>query len=116
MDDKRRRIAEQLAARQHYTVIEREETEEGEHYYVATHPDLAGCRADGKTPEEAKTELAKARVDFIYFLLEDNLTVPEPKTYEVEFGPERVKEYTDIPEQEQPIPYSGYVVEELAPV
>ena len=72
MGDKQWQKAERLAARQYFTVIHREETEKGERYYVATHPDLPGCRADGQTPEEAKQELATARVDFIYFLLEDN--------------------------------------------
>ena len=114
MNDKQWQKAKQLAARKYFIIISREETEEGERYYVASHPDLPGCRADGQTPEEAKQELAKARVDFIYFLLEDNLTVPEPKTHEVKPSSEQFKEYPDISKQEPPIPHSDYVVEELA--
>ncbi len=113
MDDKQWRKAEQLAARPYFTIINREETEKGGRYYVATHPDLSGCRADGQTPEEAKQELAKARVDFIYFLLEDNLTVPDPKTYEVKSKAEQFEKYPIIPKQERPIPHVGYIVEAL---
>ncbi|MFQ5434811.1 MAG: type II toxin-antitoxin system HicB family antitoxin [Anaerolineae bacterium] len=112
MDDKQWQMAEQLAARQYFTVISREESEDGKRYYVATQPDLPGCRADGQTPEEAKQELAKARVDFIYFLLEDNLTVPDPKTYEVKSKTEQFEE-SIIPKQEPPIPHVSYIVEEL---
>jgi len=115
MNDKQWRKAEQLAADHYFIVINREETEEGERYYIAYHPDLPGCRADGLTPEEAKIELAKARVDFIYFLLEDNLAVPEPKTYEIPIEHEQAGNYIDSLEQGKQIPYSGYLVEELTP-
>lgn len=116
MNDEQWRTAEQLAARHYFTVVNREKTEDGEYYYVATHPDLPGCVADGETPEETKQELAKARVDFFYFLLEDNLSVPEPKTHEVTISPQLVEVHTDIVNQRQPIPSSGYVVEDLVPV
>ena len=115
MDDKQWKKAEQLAADHYFTVINREGIEEGGRYYVTYHPDLSGCRADGLTPEEAKKELAKARVDFIYFLLEDNLAVPEPKTYEIQINHEQVGDYTDISKQEKQIPYSGYIEEKLTP-
>jgi len=105
MDDKQWQQAEQLATRKYFTVIYREELEKNEPYYVAVHPDLPGCRADGNTPEEAKQELAKALVDYIYFLLEDNLPIPEPKTYEVKPRTELLKE--------APLPHTDYIVEEL---
>lgn len=97
--------AQELAERRYFTVIRREEMGDDESYYEATHPDLSGCRADGKTPEEAKQELAKARVDFIYFLLEDGLPVPEPQTYAVQAKGELLREST--------IPHHDYVVEKL---
>ncbi len=103
--------AKELAARHYFTIIDREKSNKGGYYYVATHPDLPGCVADGQTPEEAKQELAKARVDFIYFLLEDNLAVPEPKKYEVTSETQRLEE--GIVLRELPI---GYIVEELAPM
>jgi predicted RNase H-like HicB family nuclease len=102
--------AKELAARNYFTVINREESDKGEYYYVAAHPDLPGCMADGQTPEEAKQELAKALVDYIYFLLEDNVTVPEPKTYEVTSQIQRLEE--GIVLRELPI---GYIVEEFTP-
>ena len=104
-DDKQWQKAEQLAARLYFTVIYREEIDKEEPYYVAVNPDLPGCRADGNTPEEAKRELVKARVDYIYFLLEDNLPVPEPRTYEVKSNFELLKE--------APLPHTDYIVEEL---
>ncbi len=108
--------AERLANRQYVTIISREKTEDGDRYYVAMHPDLPGCMADGKTPKEAKEELALARIDFIYFLLEDNLPVPDPKTYEVSLAQEYAKYTDNIPEQSRTIPHSGYVVQGLSPV
>lgn len=113
MNDKQWATAEQLAARKFFTVVNRERTEDGEHYYVAAHPDLPGCVADGQTPKEAKLELANARVDYFYFLLEDNLPTPGPRTYEVPSQYKSVGAYSDTVLREQPIPNSGYVVGEL---
>jgi predicted RNase H-like HicB family nuclease len=113
MNDKQWETAEQFAARNYFTIVNREKSEDGEHYYVATHPDLPGCVADGQTPEEAKLELANTRVDYFYFLLEDNLPIPEPRTYEVTSKYKPVEVYSDNILREQPIPSSGYVVGEL---
>lgn len=70
--------AEQLAQRRYTTLTSREELSDGSYVFVAYNPELPGCKSDGETPEEAKANLAHARIDYIYFLLEDGLSVPEP--------------------------------------
>jgi predicted RNase H-like HicB family nuclease len=47
--------------------------------YIAQNPELPGCKSQGRTPKEAIANLAAARIDFIYFLIEDGLPVPDPQ-------------------------------------
>src|SRR6266446_1054219 len=46
--------------------------------YVAEHPDLPGCIAQGKTANEAVEALKSARRLWVGTRLEDELPVPEP--------------------------------------
>jgi len=70
--------AEHLAARE-YSVTALEDTlSNGETVYVLGHPELSGCKSHGKTLEEAAQNLRDATIDYIYFLLEDGLSVPDP--------------------------------------
>ena len=46
--------------------------------YVAEHPDLSGCVAQGETPDETVAALESARRLWIEVRLEDELPVPEP--------------------------------------
>ena len=71
--------AERLAAREYQVRVFADETTDGEPGYYAMTPEMPGCVSDGATVEEAKKNLESARVDFIYFLLEDGLTIPEPQ-------------------------------------
>ncbi|NLF96807.1 MAG: type II toxin-antitoxin system HicB family antitoxin [Candidatus Riflebacteria bacterium] len=45
--------------------------------YSAYAPDLPGCVATGKTPEQAKANLREAMIFHIEGLKEDGLSVPE---------------------------------------
>ena len=40
---------------------------------------MPGCVSDGGTEQEAKANVKLALIDFIYFLLEDELPIPAPK-------------------------------------
>ena len=71
-------IAEQLARKPYTIIVTHDETTDGNEIYLASHPELAGCMAQGKTMQEAIDDLALARVDYIASLLEDGLTVPGP--------------------------------------
>jgi predicted RNase H-like HicB family nuclease len=71
--------AKELAHRPYQLRTFLDETTDDEPVYVAVIPELPGCVAHGDTPEEAKQNILTAKVDFIYFLLEDGLNVPEPK-------------------------------------
>lgn len=79
MTNNRHEEATRLANRSYRTLVFLDETTEGEPIYVALNPELKGCVSQGDTPDEAVTNLREARFDFIYFLLEDGLDVPEPQ-------------------------------------
>jgi predicted RNase H-like HicB family nuclease len=51
---------------------------DGKPCYVARHPELYGCMAQGDTPQEAVAELERARSDYIAALLVSNIQVPVP--------------------------------------
>jgi predicted RNase H-like HicB family nuclease len=57
----------------------RDETTEGEPIYVAMIPELPGCHTHGDTINEAFDLLNEVKIEFIYFMLEDGLDIPEPK-------------------------------------
>lgn len=46
--------------------------------YMAEHPDLYGCMAQGDTPEEAIQNLRAAREDYIAALLDAGIAIPLP--------------------------------------
>ncbi len=48
-------------------------------YWIAEHPELLGCKADGETPQEALSSLEVARELWIESRLATGLDVPEPK-------------------------------------
>ena len=53
--------------------------EKGDNNYSAYLPDLPGCVATGRTPEETFQQIVKAVDMHIKGLMEDGLSVPEPK-------------------------------------
>lgn len=52
---------------------------DGSIVYLASHPELDGCIAQGDTPEEAEENLADARDLYIRSLRERAIDVPEPR-------------------------------------
>ena len=51
----------------------------GEPCFMASHPELPGCMAQGDTPAEAVNNLTEARRDYISALLSENIDVPTPE-------------------------------------
>lgn len=51
---------------------------DGKPCYMAVHPELEGCMAQGDTPAEAVQSLGEARRDYINALLDEGLEVPLP--------------------------------------
>ena len=49
--------------------------------YITSVPDLPGCMADGKTPEEAMKNTQVIIKEWIETALEDGETIPEPSQY-----------------------------------
>lgn len=91
-------------------VIIRQMDENDEFYYVAYHPDLKYCLSDGKTEEEAVTNLDSARLDFLTSQIKRGKTPPEPAY----FGPviaesPPIKQGKNYPEPATfgPIPIAG---------
>jgi len=77
MNKQRLAEARRLADRPYRVEIERD-TLDGEEVFIARNPELPGCKSWGETVDEATANLTDARADFIFFLLEDDLPVPEP--------------------------------------
>lgn len=66
-----------------YIIVVFRDTFDGQddYCYVAYHPELRGCMAQGRTVQEAVNELNDARADWMSFQLEDRLPVPPPKSF-----------------------------------
>jgi predicted RNase H-like HicB family nuclease len=59
-----------------------DETTDGKEIYLASHPELFGCMAQGVTIEEAQENLKEATIEYIESLLEDGLDIPQPRIEE----------------------------------
>jgi predicted RNase H-like HicB family nuclease len=70
--------AKQLAGRPYPFKVYRDPESDMAIMYLAVNTDLDGCMAQGSSQKEAIKNLAEARLDYIAFLLERNLPVPEP--------------------------------------
>ena len=81
MNGQKLQEAEKLASRPYQTIIFPDKSTEGELVYVALIPELPGCVSHGETVDEAKASLNEAKIEFIYFMLEDGLAVPEPRLF-----------------------------------
>lgn len=72
--------ATQFANRNYTITLSHDTLSDGSIMYMAKNPELPGCKAQGRTEVEAVNNLRDARIDYIYFLLEDGLNVPSPNT------------------------------------
>ncbi|MCY4061500.1 MAG: type II toxin-antitoxin system HicB family antitoxin [Chloroflexi bacterium] len=79
MDKNLLKRATELAKRPYQVQIFADEYEDGEPTYFVRTPEILGCVSHGDTIPEALEWIESARVDFIYFLLEDGLPVPDPQ-------------------------------------
>jgi predicted RNase H-like HicB family nuclease len=83
MDESFEEKAKRLASLPYTIVVEQDETTDGEPIYVLSHPELPGCIAQGENWEEASENLFDATYEYILSLLEDGLSVPEPRQNQV---------------------------------
>lgn len=72
------KLAEEIAARPYTELIMRDKTTDDDYIYVASTPELEGCIAQGETLAEAEANLRLFRIDYVRYLLENDLPVPEP--------------------------------------
>lgn len=80
--------AKKLAARPYNVQYVPDHDTDGEPVFFARIPEMPGCVAHGDTIEEAKEWIELAKIDFIYFYLEDGLMPPEPASSESEDAPQ----------------------------
>lgn len=76
------RMAEELASRPYQIELQAYDTPDGQPYFFGRVREMPGCVSDGETEQEAKANVRLAMIDFIYFLLEDGLAVPEPRYFD----------------------------------
>ena len=68
-----------LLAELPYTLkIAKDMTVDGQYVFLASHPELIGCMAQGAKVEEAVESLKEVTYEYILSLLEDKLSVPMP--------------------------------------
>ncbi len=79
MDEMLLKLARKLAKRPYQSLIFSDEYEDGKPTYFVRTPELPGCVSHGDTVPEALEWIELARVDYIYFLLKDGLSVPDPQ-------------------------------------
>ncbi|MDX2077018.1 MAG: type II toxin-antitoxin system HicB family antitoxin [bacterium] len=82
MNKDRLEEAKKLANHNYTIEISQDNLSDGSVIFMARNPELKGCKAQGVTRTEAVNNLRDARIDYIYFLLEDGLDVPSPKSQE----------------------------------
>jgi len=71
--------AEKLGNRPYQMLTFLDKTTDGEPVYVALIPELPGCHTHVDTIDEAIEWLNEVKTEFIYFMMEDRLAVPEPQ-------------------------------------
>ena len=67
-----------LAARDYRIVIDHTVEAPGVPDWIARYPDLPGCMSEGYSAVEAVRDLGFASFDYIQFMLDNGLDVPEP--------------------------------------
>lgn len=82
MQEGLREKAKRLAALPYLYEVSKDELKDGSKIFVALHPELPNCMAQGESAEEALIELADAREEYIFSLLEDGLEVPKPEGHQ----------------------------------
>jgi antitoxin HicB len=66
----------------HYTILIKQDEDNGKIYYEAEIPDLPGCGAYGKNKKETLDRLEEAKELWISSRLKRNLSIPEPASEE----------------------------------
>ncbi len=66
-----------------YAIEVQEDEAGGEVCFIASHPELPGCMAQGRTRREALESLAEARELYLHSLINDGLPIPLPQSQSV---------------------------------
>lgn len=60
--------------------VSKDKTVDGKEVFLASHPELIGCMAQGETLEEAVKSLKEVTYEYILSLLEDHVPIPLPSS------------------------------------
>lgn len=74
-------LAKEYTDRSYPFQVFKDEEGVGQAKYMAKHPDIEGCMAQGASQSEAIQNLNDARHDLIEFLLKRGLPIPEPYSH-----------------------------------
>lgn len=80
--------ARELAARPYQVIVQRDFGSEDHTLFVAFHPEMPRCVAQGESADEARALLNEVRVEYISHLLRFSLPIPDPVIAEFRAAPE----------------------------
>jgi predicted RNase H-like HicB family nuclease len=104
------RKAKDLAAKPYVTIVYLNPTTDGEGFvFVATNPEIEGCKAQGLTMEEAQANLDEVRIDMIEHLLNYNLPIPDPAWVATTAGNESIEAENVYREKDLEEPLDLYI-------
>jgi predicted RNase H-like HicB family nuclease len=69
---------------EYQTIVRQEILSDGRLVYMASHPELRRCRAQGDTSEEALEFLSEVYQDYMEHLQEYGLPIPRPRNHAVQ--------------------------------
>lgn len=72
--------AKEFAELPYIVKISKDKTIDGGSVFLASHPELIGCMAQGVTVEEAVESLREVTYEYILSILEDKMPVPVPQS------------------------------------
>jgi predicted RNase H-like HicB family nuclease len=113
MGNKLQAKAHELAERPYTVKVEKDKTVDGQEIFLAFHPELIGCMAQGADVKEAVDNLKEVTEEYMLSLLEDGLPVPTPMTQLTSTTQEAIilSETVTVPATKSPLDILGEVVQ-----
>jgi predicted RNase H-like HicB family nuclease len=78
MGNKLQNKARELVEQPYTVKVEKDKTIDGQEVFLASHPELIGCMAQGGDVKDAVDNLKEVTEEYILSLLEDGLPIPTP--------------------------------------
>ena len=113
MGNKLQAQAHELAEQPYTVKVEKDKTVNGQEIFLAFHPELIGCMAQGADVKEAVDNLKEVTAEYILSLLEDGLPIPTPMTQLTSTAQEAtiINETITVPATKSPLDVLGEIVQ-----